>query len=334
MLASARMNSFGVEMFRYILILIIVSISSCNKIPGIDKARQMELSTNPFYDALRKGYIDFADEASNNGNKENASNYAKKAMLLADNKLPAPDFLTDKQIPSTHIHNITVARNFVIDSINQKIQHRAPLTVANLQLMFDCWVEQESNDSKLQDYPCQKGYKAEEKKIKQMMAADETKVIDQNKKTLPELVTTNTSKINTELLGTQELEPTREITSDPSMPEPYEIFFQASSAQLDVSAKRILKKAALEAIKFRPRKILINGNTDRSGTLQGNRELATKRATIVAKLLIDQGVPENVLDVRSYGASAAWVDQVPDDKDERYRSVKVIFLKDNNILNR
>jgi OOP family OmpA-OmpF porin len=93
------------------------------------------------------------------------------------------------------------------------------------------------------------------------------------------------------------------------IPEQYKVFFKAGSAELDNTTRQILQETANNAIHLKPNKILINGNTDRTGPLQYNSELATKRANSVARFLIIMGVPENILDVRSYGESAAWADQ-------------------------
>jgi|GEM_PF-4052363 len=114
-------------------------------------------------------------------------------------------------------------------------------------------------------------------------------------------------------------------------PEPYEIYFDNNSTKLDVTAKQIIKNAAAAFEKQNPRKVIVAGNADRSGSLKHNMELAALRANAVAKLLIKNGVPENALDIRSYGVSAAWVDQVKNDKDDRSRNVKIIFLKNNKI---
>lgn len=305
-----------------------VLLSSCTQISGLGKARQKESLKNPFYDALHSGYLALANQAQTTGNEQDARNYNKKAMLLVGNIMPEPETLADKQISPAHLQSLAVARTFVIETIIKDVQRNSPIAVANLQLMFDCWVRQENNDLEIHDdYPCKKSYLTEEQKIKTIISANANKEIDVTE----QAALATPIKEAAKPVELQNSAPEQTIISDSLIPEQYEIFFQLGHAELDKLARQMLLKTAMNATKIMPRKILINGNTDRSGTLQGNAELATKRANAVAKFLMNKGVPENILDIRSYGESAAWIDQVPEDKDERYRSVKIIFLKDNKI---
>lgn len=111
----------------------------------------------------------------------------------------------------------------------------------------------------------------------------------------------------------------------------YEIFFANNSYDLDESSKTTLRAVSHVIAKNSPKKIIIKGNADRSGSLQHNKGLSMKRAEAVAKFLEDRGVNKKLMDIRAYGASAAWTEKAEDEKDRKYRSVKVMLLKTNTI---
>jgi outer membrane protein OmpA-like peptidoglycan-associated protein len=317
-------------MFKSILILTTIFLSACSQTTGIDAARNKGISSNPFFDTLRVGYIDLADEQWKNGNKKAAKHYGNKATAIAKGIYPKPDILDIKEIPSANFSELSSARGFVMKIMTSKIQEKDPLTTANLQISFDCWVNQELNFSKQNNLSCKKAYKNDEAIVKQRISGG---------KAIRTSITNNQPPISGENKIYKDIKPRiisayvpiEKFRTDKNMPEPYEIFFNINSSKLNFSSLQTLEKAAIEALKFRPKKILIKGNTDRSGTLHGNRVLAAKRANAVAKVLMKHGIPLNMLDIRSYGASTAWVDKTASNTDERYRNTKVIFLSDNKI---
>lgn len=111
----------------------------------------------------------------------------------------------------------------------------------------------------------------------------------------------------------------------------YEVFFDVGSDALDASSQQTLRAVAHVVTRSMPKKILINGNADRTGSLQHNKELSLKRAESVANFLENRGVSRDIMDVRAYGASAAWNDKKEEDADVDYRTVKIILLKYNKI---
>lgn len=111
----------------------------------------------------------------------------------------------------------------------------------------------------------------------------------------------------------------------------YEVFFDVGSDALDASSQQTLRAVAHVVTRSQPKKILINGNADRSGTLQHNKELSLKRAESVANFLENRGVSRDIMDIRAYGSSAAWNDKKEGDADVSYRTVKIVLLKYNKI---
>jgi outer membrane protein OmpA-like peptidoglycan-associated protein len=111
----------------------------------------------------------------------------------------------------------------------------------------------------------------------------------------------------------------------------YEVFFDADSDNLDEASKKILRAVAHVSTRAIPKKILINGNADRSGSLQHNKELSLRRAQRVAGFLENRGISPDIMDIRSYGASVAWNDKLSEDSNRQHRNVKIILLKYNKI---
>jgi peptidoglycan-associated lipoprotein len=65
--------------------------------------------------------------------------------------------------------------------------------------------------------------------------------------------------------------------------------------------KRNMKIAKINAIKIKDHKVILEGNTDEYGTLEYNERLGLKRADTVRKVLMENGIPEASISIKSYG---------------------------------
>lgn len=104
-------------------------------------------------------------------------------------------------------------------------------------------------------------------------------------------------------------------------------YFKPSSADLDLETKEEIKQLAqnMGCEGFRVR---LEGHTDISGTTKQNQLLGEKRNQAVKNFIISLGVPEEKIDVISYGETQ------PADKDytpqaySKNRRVEVVFIYD------
>lgn len=79
------------------------------------------------------------------------------------------------------------------------------------------------------------------------------------------------------------------------------IFFPFDSSQLSQEAMETLTRQAFFLETYPGYKIVIEGHTDERGTREYNLALGQRRAAMVRKFLIEQGIPENMITTVSYG---------------------------------
>ena len=103
---------------------------------------------------------------------------------------------------------------------------------------------------------------------------------------------------NVKVIEEQRIE-TQEVVSE------NKIFFDHDSAEIKSSANSILDKKANVLIEEREFKIFLTGHTDVTGSREYNSKLGFERARAVKAELVDRGVYERQVFVKSVGESEA-----------------------------
>ncbi len=111
------------------------------------------------------------------------------------------------------------------------------------------------------------------------------------------------------------------------------VFFDSGSSSLGKKAKEKISDVVsrpLEPIKIvlKPgssKKICVTGNSDNTGPEVVNREVGQRRADAVAKYLVELGVPQERLVVRSLGSSKPLVITPPNTPEVTNRRVEIVF---------
>jgi outer membrane protein OmpA-like peptidoglycan-associated protein len=87
----------------------------------------------------------------------------------------------------------------------------------------------------------------------------------------------------------------------PPPPRHYTLPFRFDSEELTEEGKRLVPDV-LQAVKSYPvPEVVVIGHTDTTGTPQANAELGMRRANAVRTLLVQAGLNESAIDVRSHG---------------------------------
>jgi outer membrane protein OmpA-like peptidoglycan-associated protein len=102
----------------------------------------------------------------------------------------------------------------------------------------------------------------------------------------------------------------------PPAPRRFVLYFQFDSDELTEDARALVPEI-LRVVKERPAsEVDVVGHTDTTGATEGNYELGLKRAATVRALLLNAGLDQSLLDVRSHGESDPMV-RTPDNTYER-----------------
>jgi outer membrane protein OmpA-like peptidoglycan-associated protein len=111
------------------------------------------------------------------------------------------------------------------------------------------------------------------------------------------------------------------------------VFFDSGSTSLSKQAKEKIADLVLnpaEPVKavLKPdstRKVCVNGHSDNTGPETANVEVGRRRAEAVAKYLVELGVPQQRIVVRSLGSSKPMVVAPPNTSEVANRRVEVVF---------
>lgn len=106
------------------------------------------------------------------------------------------------------------------------------------------------------------------------------------------------------------------------------VFFASDSTALSKRARDQIADFAANPtgpIKTMPKaKVCIGGHSDKTGTEPVNREVAQRRADVVAKYLVEVGVPQERIVVSSLGSSKPLVVTAPQTPEISNRRVEVV----------
>ncbi len=109
----------------------------------------------------------------------------------------------------------------------------------------------------------------------------------------------------------------------PPPPRHFTLPFRFDSEELTDEGKRLVQDV-LQAVKTFPvPEVVVIGHTDTMGTPQSNEELGLRRANAVRALLVQAGLGESVVDVRSHGEGELLVPTADNVFEPRNRRVEV-----------
>jgi outer membrane protein OmpA-like peptidoglycan-associated protein len=75
------------------------------------------------------------------GNHDEAEHFARKALAAYHGERPRPDGATDRTIPEKNLIEVSNATDDIIRILNTDIAESYPALTAELQVKYDCWVE-------------------------------------------------------------------------------------------------------------------------------------------------------------------------------------------------
>ena len=113
------------------------------------------------------------------------------------------------------------------------------------------------------------------------------------------------------------------LASLPPVPQHFILYFRFDSEELTDESRRLVQDV-LAVVKQRPDpEVVAIGHTDTTGTPAKNVELGLRRANTVRALLVDAGLPESSIDVRSHGEGALLVKTADGVFEPRNRRVEI-----------
>ena len=275
---SLKKSSF----FTFIFLL----ASACNTTPAdrtqptSDVGRRLAalegtLKTKGGYNSyLALEYLMFGRNLFSIKDEKNSDYFIRKGLAAANDEDLIPENpITWKADPAQIEEMVLMQKRLEIALDEPHIKFYLPIQTAHLTYLYDCWISRESKAVFRSDELAQC-----RTRFSKLLDEVEHFIDDQKKDKQPDVLIT-----------------------EPQF-ERYEILFDFALFKLNDKANKDL----LEVIKYLQTlsgdyRILVVGNADRVGLELSNQSLALNRADVVRNYLIKNGVPEDLVEMRSVG---------------------------------
>jgi OmpA-OmpF porin, OOP family len=286
-------------------LLILLFLASCaNKLQDL-ASREQELKHRQTINGyLALEYLQYSRDLANKYNWRDSDYFARKGINASRNQETFPEVPENWDLDSSQIEQATLGRQKLIQLFfNPKATQILKPQLAHLQLLYDCWITREKEPWQLADMArC---------KVLFFRLDDEiNKYLEEQK-----------PKKEIKIIQITEPEFTR-----------FDIYFDLDFYKFNSGANKIFN----ELLKYLDTlngdyKILLVGNADRMGKKLYNDALARKRSLMVKTRLIKNGVPEDLIEVKSLGEDdpAIITDEGDQNKNNRRVSVYILKGKDN-----
>jgi OmpA-OmpF porin, OOP family len=249
--------------------------------------REMEPQGPMFNQGLRAGYLDFSDFLYDDYDMVDFGHFAFKAVDSAKGENVLPDRVEARDVGAGEVDELAAARARLMAALGQTGRKKAPLSAAEAQTSFDCWLEMtEDEDPPEQIEECKGAFEQAIAEVEQAL--------------------------------------TREIT--PAAGEDaYLVFFAWDQATLTPVALTVLDQVQADYAVGRPARIVIAGHADRSGPEAYNQALSQRRAQNVAQALGQRGIPSSTMRVEAHGETQPRVPTADGVREPQNRRVEIIF---------
>lgn len=291
---------------KIIIIFLLFWQSSCvNNLQDL-ASREPELKARQTFNGyLALEYLQYSRDLANKYNWRDSDYFSRKGIKAARNQPIFPEVPEEWDLDNSQIEQATLGREKLIKLLyNPKATQALPIQLAHLHLLYDCWISREKEPWQLADMArC---------KILFFRLEDEiNKYLEEQK-----------PKKEIKIIEIKEPEFTR-----------FDIYFDLDLYKFNNKADKTFTELFkhLESLNG-DYKILVVGSADRLGKKLYNDALARKRAVAVKTRLIKNGVPEDLIEIKSLGADSPQILTKEDDQNKNNRVVGVYVLKGKDNL--
>ncbi|MDJ0941845.1 MAG: OmpA family protein [Kiloniellales bacterium] len=242
-----------------------IGVAACGL--ELQKAEKIEPATDEHGDALYQGYLGQSRLEYSEGDYRDSDYFAERAMMAGANQKFEPQLIEARDLPADKLNEMAAARGQYITAVYRGSVQKLPVTSAEAQVRFDCWMqEQEENFQPKDIAACRDGF--------------ETAMV----------------KLEAALSDTG-----RAVSEDRLV---FDVFFDFDSDSLSAVAKEHLAAIAAITRTYERPVVAVLGNADQVGATDYNVDLSGRRANVVAKELEANGVKPDAIIPRGDQAPA------------------------------
>jgi len=289
---------------------LVFALSSCvNNLQNLAKQERELIERQSLNGYLALEYLQYSQELANKNNLRDSDYFAIKGIKAANNQEVFPEVLENwqKNLPknlnldNNQIEQANLARQRLVGLFfDQRVRQILPIQIAHLQLLYDCWISQgsEQNESSPNMNQCQMLFFKLDDEINRYL---------------------------------EDIKPKKEINIT-TIPEPqftrFDIYFDLNTnnfnSKTDKTFVELFEYLATLNGNYR---ILLIGGSDRIGKKLYNDIIARNRSLAVKNRLIKNGIPENLIQMKSFGDDNPKIITTPNEQDYNNRRVGIYILK-------
>lgn len=223
---------------------------------------------------LAQGYRHLAKLEDHQHDFTNAAKFLARAAAVERQEPVEPELLYARTLPLYSINDLAYARQRLTGVLHRGATNRFPKLAAQAQLMFDCWMEQQEENSQPDEVAeCRNGFEAS---VARLEAAYREKA--------PLPAATGKCIENC-------------APPPPCLPCPEDklVLFDLDRAELTPAGRQVIAEATKTLGASATATLVVGGHTDLSGGLAYNDALSKRRLDAVVEALLAAGVPRERL---------------------------------------
>lgn len=289
-----------------------------------DRLATIQPPQSAFLTALSREYTTLGDMERDEYDWPDTSRFYLRAIDAKSGNRVDPEPLEARDLTEADIKLLGPARLRLMEALGQGARALTPDAAARAQAGFDCWMQEQEEGHQPDDIAaCRKQFDTAMAEVEKglvgavivLLADADGKVgaVDlSNDKGTVSLDTLRASAVvpgagqapgSAGTLDTRDVQDIfgRALGAEPPAPVAVRLYFETGTDQLTPASKAELPKV-LDLIRKRAAPgVEIAGHTDRVGSADANARLALQRAELVAKLVLELGVPRRLIRIDSFG---------------------------------
>jgi len=240
------------------------------------------ISTFSYY--LAEAYMDLTQQENFKHDFISERAFRNKAIQAKQGMNVQADQVQQRKIPSHAVSELLEARNNLVQVISSVgVTSEYPYLSAQAQVKFDCWLEeQEENINQYDIAICRKGFYKFYNLLKD------------------KLVETSDCSTKAEI----KKPPKKQCccVSVPTAPlKGFILYFKLNRSELTSDAIKLIREIKIKADQAKPKKIIVQGHTDRAGKQAYNTILSRERINSVVAGLTVAGIPKKMIMASYFG---------------------------------
>jgi outer membrane protein OmpA-like peptidoglycan-associated protein len=239
-----------------------------------------------FQQSLFAEYVTLSMAVYDEGDYRDSDAFARRARAAAEGKPVDPEEMSSRKLPDDKVAELAAARGRLVAALNGGGRERAGRDAARAQVMFDCWMQEQEQNSQPDDIAgCRREFLAAIAKVE----AGATP---------------------------------RPAAQAPAQPVTETVYFDFNSAALNNEARAAIGRIISDIRTMKAKTVVLTGHADLSGSSDYNTKLSERRVAAVRDFIKRWGV-EAEFRTSSIGETAPAVRPADGVREARNRRVDV-----------